>query len=299
MDILEVFRANIVKNQINTESDFIAFRNALYQKGIGLEETLKFLYFTLPSLEEFKNYIADNYVVKIENELVVDVLTTDDLEFWDKNGYVVIKNSISKDDCSKTQNAIFSFLNASPHKSETWYKSIDTIEGLMVLFTKHETLKKNRNSLIIKKAYQQLYGTKEIVQVVDKVSFNPPENANYKFRGSSLHWDMNLKPPFNFVLQGLLYLTDVKEHGGAFHCVPGFHHSLEKWLKEVPINENPCEYALKTLKLEPVVGQMGDFIIWHHFLPHCATPNKDINPRLVQYFSYLPILENEGSKDWI
>ena len=49
-----------------------------------------------------------------------------------------------------------------------------------------------------------------------------------------LHWDTNLKLPIPYKLQGLLYLTDVKQDSGAFHCVAGFHHKIENWIKNLP-----------------------------------------------------------------
>ena len=52
--------------------------------------------------------------------------------------------------------------------------------------------------------------------------------------------------------------------------------------------EFPLAKALETLKPEAIIGNAGDFIIWHNALPHCATPNKGENPRMVQYLTYLP-----------
>ena len=85
------------------------------------------------------------------------------------------------------------YLEASLDNPASWYKHHEAKEGLMVLFTKHPTLDKNRASLTIQKAYQQLYETDKIYRVIDKVSFNPPENNSYRFMGSALHWDVSLR----------------------------------------------------------------------------------------------------------
>ena len=158
----------------------------------------------------------------------------------------------------------------------------------MLSFFDHVTLNKNRDSARIKKAYEQLYNTNSIFKTIDKVSFNPPETNSFHFKGSSLHWDISLKMPAPFGLQGLLYLTDCGADDGAFHCVPGFHKKIESWLKELSPEENPRNKALETLQPTPIIGNAGDFIIWQNTLPHCASPNHGEMPRMVQYLTYLP-----------
>lgn len=263
---------------------------ALYHLGIGMEDTLQFLYFEKPDFETFKKWIESKK--KIENpqieDITADVLSQEDLEFWNQNGYIVLKNVISEKDCEETQQAIWNYLEMEADKKETWYKTHEDQKGLMLNFSDHETLNRNRFSAKIKKAYEQLYHTDQIYRTIDKVSFNPPETKNFRFLGSKLHWDTTLKQPLKFGLQGLLYLTNCGPDDGAFHCVPGFHNKIEDWLNTLEPEVNPREEALKTLRAEPVLGNAGDFIIWDNKLPHCATPNKGESPRMVQYLTYLP-----------
>lgn len=272
----------------------------LYRLGIGMEDTLRYLYFEKPSWDSFKVWVSHNQkeMTHHKQEFADDVLSEEDLAFWDKNGYVVVKNAISKADCEETQQAIWEFLGMFPDKKESWYKRHAEQRGLMLTFLDHATLNKNRTSLRIQKAYEQLYGTEKIYKTIDKVSFNPPETNFFSFLGSALHWDVSLKLPIPFGLQGLLYLTDCGENDGAFHCVPGFHLEIESWLNGLPAAENPRQKALQTLKPIPIVGNAGDFIIWHQALPHCASPNHGLAPRMVQYLTYLP--DNyKASSEWI
>ena len=272
----------------------------LYRSGISLEDTLHYLYFKKPDFESFKNWILQNKN-EIANESQQDsenVLSQEDLDFWDENGYVIVKNAISITECEETQNAIWDFLEMSPKNKETWYKGHEEQKGLMLNFSNHPALNKNRSSLRIQKAYEQLYKTTNIYKTIDKVSFNPPESEHFKFLGSSLHWDVSLKLPIPFGLQGLLYLTDCNENDGAFHCVPGFHKKIEQWLQNLKPTDNPRQIAVETLKPTPITGSVGDFIIWHKALPHCATPNRGETPRMVQYLTYLPDNYKEAS-EWI
>lgn len=272
----------------------------LYELGIGMEDTLQFLYFEKPDLEAFKSWITSKK--RKENtetdDFTDNVLSKEDLEFWNKNGYVVVKDAVSKADCEATQKAIWDFLEMDPNQKESWYKRHENQKGLMLNFSDHETLNKNRFSPRIKKAYEQLYNTNDIYKTIDKVSFNPPETAEFTFLGSALHWDTSLKQPIPFGLQGLLYLTDCGVNDGAFHCVAGFHNQINHWLDNLEPHENPRDKALTTLEPKPILGNTGDFIIWDNRLPHCATPNKGKSPRMVQYLTYLPNDYN-ASGEWL
>jgi ectoine hydroxylase-related dioxygenase (phytanoyl-CoA dioxygenase family) len=278
---------NVEENDTQTWDNEV---KTLYQLGIGMEDTLQFLYFEKPDFETFKNWISQRQ--KKENseseDLTENVLSKEDLQFWAKNGYVVVKNVISKKECQETEMAVWEFLQMNPDQKETWYKGHDDLRGLMLNFSDHTTLNKNRLSLKIKKAYEQLYNTTHIYKTIDKVSFNPPETEDFTFLGSALHWDTSLKKPIAFALQGLLYLTDCTIEDGAFHCVPGFHNEISSWLDNLSPDENPRAKALETLKPEAIIGNAGDFIIWDNRLPHCASANKGRKPRIVQYLTYLP-----------
>ncbi|TGD59276.1 phytanoyl-CoA dioxygenase family protein [Flavobacterium humi] len=272
----------------------------LYRLGISMEDTLRFLHFEKPVFEDFKGWIEKKKKEVLYQEQSSDekILTEQDLAFWNKNGYIVIKNAISRPECEATQQAIWDFLGMCSNKKETWYKRHEEQKGLMLGFSDHVTLNNNRQSMRIRKAYEQLYGTTSLYKTIDKVSFSPPETQEFRFLGSGLHWDVSLKQPIPFGLQGLLYLTDCGREEGAFHCVPGFHNKIEKWMLDLAPEENPREKALHSLKPVPVIGNAGDFIIWHQALPHCATPNNGISPRMVQYLTYLP--DNyKSSSEWI
>jgi hypothetical protein len=288
---LQLVRTKIIQQAAIDENEWNSFVQSLYQKGIPLEPAIKYLYSHKPSEYEFEMWLRANSIpgaYDTNTDNIDDTLTADDLAFWEQNGYIIIKNAISKEDCKHTADTIMHFLHASFDEPSTWYRDHEAKEGLMVLFANDPVLEKNRASLKIRKAFEQLYKTKAIFKSIDKVSFNPPETDGYTFKGSPLHWDTKLEPPIAFELQGLLYLTDVYENSGAFSCVPGFHRIFNEWIKNIPAGENAREYAIKTLQPIPIIADAGDFIIWHQALPHCATANTSSLPRLVQYLTYIP-----------
>jgi hypothetical protein len=277
---------------------------ALNHLGIAMETALQHLYFHRPHRDAFEQWMieygkenADAHADDAE-PMMEDVLSADDLASWGKNGFLVLRNAVPTEQCRATQKAIWEFLQASPDDPASWYRDHDEKRGMMVRFFDHPALNANRESKQIRRAFQQLYASPEICRTIDKVSFNPPEHEAYRFMGSGLHWDASLVLPIPYRLQGLLYLTDCGADDGAFHCVPGFHHHIGTWLSSLPQGAQARELAPQQLKPVSVPGQCGDLVIWHQALPHCATPNHGVFPRMVQYLTYVPRSADEQS-DWI
>ena len=132
----------------------------------------------------------------------------------------------------------------------------------------------------------------------DRCGFNPPITETYSYQGFPLHWDVSLKQPIPFGLQGILYLTDTAEDQGAFTLVPGFHNKIEQWLTNLPQGENPRTQDFYALGAKPIAANAGDFIIWHHALPHGSSPNLAHSPRIVQYINYSPA-DMDIKKEWV
>lgn len=294
--------------------------NAVFNTlGLGLEPTLKFLFQEKPSFEEFENWIFQNGIVSNEiiqhfNSIILNeaqsissrslekisetVLDEQDLKNWEENGYIILRQAISKEDCEETKSAIYNFIEAAEKDPESWYLDHPNKKGIMVQLFNHEMLNKNRLSKRIRIAYHQLWERSDLLVSMDRVSFNPPETEKYKFPGPNLHWDVSLQRPIPFGLQGLLYLTDTTAEQGAFTLVPGFHKKINTWLDKLPEGTNPRNFNFDNLNPKAVEGKAGDFIIWHQALPHGSSPNRTNRPRIVQYINYQPI-EMEVQGVWI
>lgn len=301
----------------NYLSEWTTDVNMLVALGLGLEQSIKYIYTTSKSFEDFEIWILEvnNNLLSLQKitefnnrilltqaeencESVEELLTNDELEFWNTNGYLIIKNAISQQDCDDTINAICEFINVDKNDSSTWYNEHPQKQGIMVQLFQHPTIEKNRQCEKIKKAYQQLWKRKDVYVNMDKVGFNPPEKTNWKYPASRLHWDVSLRMPIPFGLQGLLYLCDTAANQGAFTVVPGFHHKIEQWLNNLPKGANPREEDLYAFNPIPIAANAGDFIIWHHSLPHSSSPNTSLLPRFVQYLNYAP-LNAAIKEDWI
>jgi ectoine hydroxylase-related dioxygenase (phytanoyl-CoA dioxygenase family) len=183
--------------------------------------------------------------------------------------------------------AIYEFLDADPARPETWYGNKYGV-SIWVPLLRHPAFIANRQAPRLVKAFAQLWGREDLWSTVDQGGLNPPENAGWKFPGPHVHWDSTLARPHCFGVQGILYLTDTPANQGAFSCIPGFHRTLDQWLKELPPSEDPRQAILRHPGLKPIAGKAGDLVLWHHSLPHGSSPNHGTKPRVVQYISLRP-----------
>ena len=214
-------------------------------------------------------------------------LTQQELDFWDEHGYVVVHNAVAPANCDEAARAIYEFLDASPEVPESWYSRKYGVT-IWVPLLRHPAFLANRRSPRIVKAFSQLWGREDLWATVDQGGLNPPERADWKFPGPHVHWDATIAPPHHLGMQGILYLTDTPAHQGAFSCIPGFHRRLDEWLSSLPAGADPRETLKREPGFQPIAGNAGDLIIWHHLLPHGSSPNSGKLPRVAQYISMRP-----------
>ena len=279
--------------------------------GLGLEQTIQYLFAVTPTFEQFERWIVETagpiaslqaarinaavtgapYPPQITQWLAaVDaspaVLSQDDLAFWDENGYVVVHDAVPADSLVAAAQAVWDHVGARPGEPNTWYGQRN--HGIMVQYFQHPAFVTNRRSPRIHKAFAQLWGTDDLWVSTDRVGFNVPERPGRRFPGPDLHWDTSLAQPMPFHVQGILYLTDTPSEQGAFTCVPGFHRRIHEWLASLPSGTDPRQQDLHALGSQPIGGSAGDLIIWNDALPHGSRPNRGRAPRLVQYIRMYP-----------
>jgi hypothetical protein len=284
--------------------------------GLGLHETIAYLYEATPSFDEFERWVLernggaiDEHVVARINAAVegtlatVDAcaydesgLSTEELDFFDEHGYVVLHDAVSAAQCRDAEDAVWEFLGMDRGDPATWYRQPHG-HSIWVPLLRHPALWANRRSPRIARAFAQLWKRDDHFVTVDQVGFNPPETRSWRFPGPHLHWDANLTLPIPFGVQGILYLTDTAADQGAFTCVPGFHRRIGSWLAGLPAGTDPRNQNLGALGAVPIAGRAGDLIVWHHALPHGSSPNRATRPRIVQYVHMSPTV-SELDQDW-
>ena len=223
------------------------------------------------------------------------VFNKEDLEFWEENGYVVVREAVPLENCRAAEQAVWDFLEMDGDNPDSWYPEDPPRRGIMVEIYQHQALWDNRQYPRVHQAFTEIWGNEKLWVSFDRASMNPPERDDWKFPGPYLHWDMNLNDmPVRLRVQGVLYLADTPGNQGAFTCIPGFHRKLEEWLQSLPEDANPGQVVRKYQdEAMPVAGKAGDLVIWHSALPHGSSPNSAERPRMAQYITMSPA-PNDG-----
>jgi hypothetical protein len=297
------------------EREWAADNTVISGLGLGLHETLRHLYATGPSFEQFESWILERNggsidsarIDRINRALRGDVareatpsgddsLSAEDLRFWEENGYVVVHNAATAENCAAAVEAICEFLRMDWNDPDTWYNGPQG-HSIWVPLWRHSAIQANRESPRVRRAFEQIWGRTDLWMNVDQSGMNPPQRPGWRFPGPFLHWDVSLALPIPFGTQALLYLTDTEPEQGAFTCVPGFHRKIESWLESLPPHVNPRQENLDPLGAQAIPGLAGDLIIWHQALPHGSRPNNTNKPRLVQYLNMRPA-DFEHNSEW-
>lgn len=278
----------------------------LNRVGLGLEQTLAFLYQQRPTYELFVDWVfrhatafqsassvSDQYDI-MGGEWDGNVVSEQDLLFFQEHGYLVVKNAVSRDDCAATIAMIAQHLNIDLYNPGSWYEPHPLKKGIMVQLFQDPLLESNRRAERVRRSFEELWQTKDIIVNTDRVGFNPPVRHAELFGTHRLHWDVDFSKPLDFGLQGILYLNDVSADQGAFQLVPGFHRCLGEWLANLAPGTDPQAQDLETLGAVLVAADAGDLIIWHHHLPHGSTSNHTSTPRWVQYINYQRINQQQS-----
>jgi hypothetical protein len=285
--------------------------------GLGLEQSIQYVYGSAPSFQEFENWIVevsgkpatdritlfnkifeDNYSIVNDGKSSGQSLTAADFGFWLENGYLIIKDAVSKKQCDDTITALCDFIGIDRHDRHSWYSNHPSRQGIMIQLFQHPLLDQNRTAPKIRRAFEDLWARSDIWVNTDRVGFNPPETQNYQFQGPRLHWDCSIQQPIPFGTQGILYLADTAENQGAFTLIPGFHNRIGQWLASLPQGADPRKENLYAMGPIPIAANAGDFIIWHQALPHGSSPNTASLPRFVQYINYEPANEKDN-RAWL
>ena len=234
------------------------------------------------------------------------VLSSDDLRFWDDNGYVVVRNAAPPENIEAVRQAIWEFTGLSPDRPEGWNRPPPRRNGMeelngagMIEMYHHPALWANRQLPRIHGAFADIWGTEALWVTIDRANFNPPNRDGRQFTGF-IHWDIDTsEDPLPFDVQGVLALTDVGEGDGGFQCVPGMPKLFPEWVKTQPADRDPNRPDTTGLPIEAVPLKAGELLIWTSQLAHGVSPNRSDRPRMAQYIAMSPAQEeNEAARRW-
>jgi len=121
----------------------------------------------------------------------MSALSQADLDFWEENGYVIVRNAVPRGNSERAEQAVWEFLKMDPVNPDTWYPDPPR-RGIMVEIYQHQALWDNRQYPTIHQAFSQIWQTEKLWASFDRASMNPP-SRNLEAKEPGLHWDTNLE----------------------------------------------------------------------------------------------------------
>jgi ectoine hydroxylase-related dioxygenase (phytanoyl-CoA dioxygenase family) len=236
------------------------------------------------------------------------VLSEDDWKFWIHNGYIVIKNAVSREQARQTADFLWEFEEKDPNDQNTWYAppraeiEMKELAGTgMVEVYNNQALWNNRQEQKIYEAFTDIWGTDKLWVTIDRANLNFPIKPGFEYKGF-IHWDYDPETkPQN--VQGVLALADQNDLDmGGFQCIPWLYRNYDSWKIGQPDDRDHFKPDVEDLKEHIVKVKLdaGDLLIFNSTQPHGIRPNlsKD-KVRIAQYISMMPAEEeNEELRQW-
>ena len=242
------------------------------------------------------------------NGVPLRVMSEEDWKFWIHNGYIVIKNAISREQAQRTAEFLWEFDEKDPNDPETWYAppraamKMKELTGTgMVEVYNNQHLWNNRQEQRVYDAFVDIWGTEKLWVTIDRANLNFPNRPGHEKKGF-IHWDYDPETrPQN--VQGVLALADqTDENMGGFQCIPWLYRNYDTWKLSQPEDRDHFQPDITGLedKIVKVPLEAGDLLIFNSTQPHGIRPNKSGNKvRIAQYISMMPAeKDNEALRDW-
>ena len=230
------------------------------------------------------------------------VLTMDQWNFWIENGYIIIKNAVSRMQAMKTAEFIWEFDDKDPNDPSTWYAEaraemeMKELAGTgMVEVYNNQFLWDNRQTKRVYDSFVDIWGTDKLWTTIDRANLNFPIRPGFEYKGF-IHWDYDPDTkPQN--VQGVLALADQTDlEMGGFQCIPWLYKNYDTWTLSQPEDRNKFQPDISGIedKIVKVSLEAGDLLIFNSTLPHGIRPNNSKNKvRIAQYISMMPAQEDD------
>ena len=231
------------------------------------------------------------------------VLTMNQWNFWIENGYIVVKNAVSREQALKTAEFIWEFDDKDPFDPSTWYAEaraemeMKELAGTgMVEVYNNQHLWNNRQTQRVYDSFVDIWGTEKLWTTIDRANLNFPIRPGFEYKGF-IHWDYDPDTkPQN--VQGVLALGDqTDQEMGGFQCIPWLYKNYDTWKLSQPEDRNKFQPEISNLedKIVKVSLEAGDLLIFNSTQPHGIRPNNSKDKvRIAQYISMMPAQEDDN-----
>lgn len=237
----------------------------------------------------------------LKKKVISTPLTQEQIDFWNKNGYLLLKKFFTKNELSSYDDQLKKIIEKRKEKASGI--TIDILEGqlagkrMRLSDAPDEAIAcahKINDLFLESKACRNLNLNKQLCSILATLLQSEPLIINsLSFRKGSqqpYHFDTYYMPPPvpNMMVVSSICLENQSENAGPISYYPGSHKIPPYIFSHGGMNAENNEMLLATayiqekiaelnLKPETFIGDAGDVFIWHAQLYHGGSPIKDHN----------------------
>ncbi|MBI81180.1 MAG: hypothetical protein CMD85_04070 [Gammaproteobacteria bacterium] len=246
-------------------------------------------------------------------------------EYLEREGYVVLKETLTKQQAGKTLNLLWDYLEEldtgiDRKDPKTWDDDrwpTAAHGGILPSYgIGHSKSQWYLRSIPnVKKAFAKIWGTEDLLTSFDGVSLWRPWNINPQWKTESgqtwFHIDQHpISRPGKQCVQGLVNLLPTSEEIGGNVMVPGSHkffknipQEYEERLAKLPLGVDHFRFPNDDPKLssqKPIMCHMevGDMLLWDSRTIHCSNSGTSLSKgtkELVRAASLICMMPKEKS----
>lgn len=234
------------------------------------------------------------------------VLSDEDVRQFNELGYVVIKHVIDRELAEWYYNLVLDLIPRDLVFPKAWHVSSGRIkpyhdDGQDGTWDTPELLRLMCHPTLYRAA-AQLLGSPRLRsgdgRYRDGTLGITLRNDHGPVRSQRLHVDASIPRtapaalliPEEVQFGGCYYFSDVEPEGGGIHIVPGGHRLVAEKAASSP-DGWPAVYQPGFFDDFPdsveVTAEAGDFVGLHHLVPHAASNNRRMRPRVAQFVRFL------------
>src|SRR5690606_6344546 len=118
------------------------------------------------------------------------LLHKEDWQFWEENGYLIIREAVPLEQAKKLADYLWEFEGKDPDDQESWYAKPNvpiqmkelTNTGMVEIY-QHQYLWDNRQYPKIHQAFTDIWGTEKLWVSIDRANLNFPVRKGFEHSG--------------------------------------------------------------------------------------------------------------------
>jgi len=252
---------------------------------------------------------------KIKKHLPLRVLSAEQWQSWQRDGWVIIKHAVPQELITPVVNMLWEFQEMDPNNPETWYQpqrrlyEMQELNGAgMVEVFNHPSLWAVRQHPRMYDIFVDIWDREDLWVALDRANLSPPNKQareTGKINGF-IHFDVDVSQrPLPVAVQGVLSLAKQGGEIGGFQCVPEIFRQIDTWWDKQPPGSNPFFPDTNGFEIINAEIEAGDLLLFNALMAHGVRPNRSADKvRMAQYVSMFPAdfdndaVRNERIRIW-